>query len=52
MNCLTSTVRAPVSHGNIYHTLLGAAEVRNTSYKQDLDLLAACRACGRLADHE
>lgn len=41
-----------VSHDNLYHTLLGAAEVRNASYDARLDLFAACRQRKLPAEHE
>ena len=40
--CLRSESNAAVSHDNLYHTVLGAAGVRNASYDARLDLLAAC----------
>lgn len=40
--CLNRQARAPVSHDNIYHTVLGAAGVRNGSYDAALDILATC----------
>lgn len=49
--CLTSLATQPASHDNIYHTILGAADVRNESYDAALDLFGRCSA--RLpADHE
>jgi lipid A ethanolaminephosphotransferase len=45
-DCLQEHGDARVSHDNLYHTVLGAAEVRNRVYDARLDLLAACR------DHE
>jgi lipid A ethanolaminephosphotransferase len=50
-SCLEAKARQPVSHDNIYHTVLGAAGVRNTSYDPQLDLLRTC-ADDLPADHE
>jgi lipid A ethanolaminephosphotransferase len=41
--CLHGGAREQVSHDNLYHTILGAAEVRNKAYDASLDLLASCR---------
>jgi lipid A ethanolaminephosphotransferase len=40
------------SHDNLYHTILGAAEVRNRAYDENLDILAACRRESAVFDHE
>ncbi len=50
-DCLSSLVRQPASHDNVYHTVLGAAEVRNDSYDATLDLFSRC-AAALPADHE
>lgn len=52
MQCLESHASEPRSHDNIYHTLLGAAEVRNASYDRKLDILAACRDARMPGDFE
>ena len=41
--CLRSRADEPLSHDNLYHTVLGAAEVRNEVYEARLDVLASCR---------
>jgi lipid A ethanolaminephosphotransferase len=41
--CLQEHGDERVSHDNLYHTVLGAAEVRNRVYDAQLDLLAGCR---------
>lgn len=40
------------SHDNLYHTILGAAEVRNNVYDEHLDMLASCRRESSVVDHE
>ena len=42
--CLQSEAARDVSHDNLYHTLLGAAGVRNASYDGTLDLIRSCAA--------
>lgn len=42
-DCLRTEARLPVSHDFFYHTVLGAAELRNQVYDRNLDLLAGCR---------
>lgn len=44
MRCLAITARADVSHDNLYHTVLGATELRNDHYQSQLDLLSPCRS--------
>jgi lipid A ethanolaminephosphotransferase len=44
--CLRSEAKLPVNHDFFYHTVLGAAEVRNRVYDPSLDLLAGCRRGG------
>jgi lipid A ethanolaminephosphotransferase len=50
--CIRSRAAQPFSHDNLYHTILGAAEVRNASYVSKLDILAACRDAHWMHDHE
>lgn len=45
-DCLRTEAKLPVSHDFIYHTVLGAAEIRNQAYDQRLDLIAGCRRGG------
>jgi lipid A ethanolaminephosphotransferase len=49
--CLRSRAHQPFSHDNLYHTVLGATQVRNQLYDATLDILAACRV-GEPVDHE
>jgi lipid A ethanolaminephosphotransferase len=45
-DCLRTEARLPVSHDFFYHTVLGAAELRNQAYDRHLDLIAGCRRGG------
>jgi lipid A ethanolaminephosphotransferase len=47
--CVRSHAGEPLSHDNLYHTVLGATGVRNQLYDPALDVLSACR---RKADRE
>jgi lipid A ethanolaminephosphotransferase len=51
MNCVATSSRAEVSHDNLYHTVLGATELRNDHYQAPLDLLSSCRL-GSDGSHE
>lgn len=50
--CLSKRAGEAFSHDNLYHTILGAAEVRNRVYDERLDILAACRRASPALDHE
>ena len=41
-SCLQRQAHAPVSHDNLYHTLLSALGLHNQAYRVELDLLACC----------
>ena len=41
--CLKRQAHQPVSHDNLYHTVMGLFGVRNGAFDGKLDLLAACR---------
>lgn len=45
-DCLRTEAKLPVSHDFFYHTVLGAAELRNQVYDRSLDLIAGCRRGG------
>jgi lipid A ethanolaminephosphotransferase len=47
--CLRTRSQQPASHDNLYHTVLGAGDIRNSVYDPKLDVLSACRAHKRLA---
>ncbi len=42
-HCLQSHAADAISHDNFYHTVLGAAGVRDAVYQPALDLLSACQ---------
>jgi lipid A ethanolaminephosphotransferase len=50
--CVREHASEAFSHDNVYHTVMGAAEVRNASYNAKLDILEACREQGAPRDHE
>ena len=52
LECLRAHAHDPLSHDNLYHTVLGAAQTRNKAYDANLDVLASCRSAGREFDHE
>ena len=52
LQCLAAYAEQPFSHDNVYHTVLGAAEVRNASYDRSLDILSHCRTPALPPDHE
>ncbi|MGH8236115.1 MAG: phosphoethanolamine transferase [Steroidobacteraceae bacterium] len=51
MGCVQARSHDPVSHDNLYHTVLGALAVRNAVYDPELDILARCRSRAP-KDHE
>ncbi|MEY2854109.1 MAG: hypothetical protein RL030_1241 [Pseudomonadota bacterium] len=40
--CLAEQALLPVSHDNLFHTVLGAFGVRNQSYRSGMDLISTC----------
>lgn len=42
--CLAGQLDAPLSHDNLYSTVLGVLDVRSPSYQRGLDAFAACRS--------
>jgi lipid A ethanolaminephosphotransferase len=40
--CLQSLAQEPLSHDNLFHTVMGAMGVRNAVYRGSLDVLSAC----------
>ena len=42
--CMEAELDAPLTHDNLYHTVLGLMDVRNPTYKPALDALASCRS--------
>lgn len=43
-NCLKAGAGKPVSHDNLFSTVLGMLQVRTRAYDRDMDLLADCSA--------
>lgn len=41
--CMEADVDAPLSHDNLYHTVLGLMDVTTPTYKPSLDALTSCR---------
>jgi lipid A ethanolaminephosphotransferase len=52
MNCARHRTGLTISHDHYYHTVLGAAGVRNAVYDVNLDVLAGCRDEGFGLGHE
>jgi lipid A ethanolaminephosphotransferase len=50
--CLRLRAGRALSHDNLYHTMLGAAEVGNGVYDRSLDILAPCRGLPLPGNHE
>ena len=46
VRCLEGELDKPLTHDNLYHTVLGAMDVQTASYKASLDALVDCRAGG------
>jgi lipid A ethanolaminephosphotransferase len=44
--CLAARAGEPLSHDNLFDTLLGAADVETSVYRRELDLFARCRTGG------
>ncbi len=42
-NCLSKTLDQPLSHDNLFHTVMGLMDVTSPTYKQPLDAFASCR---------
>ena len=43
-SCLNKTLDQPVSHDNLYHTVLGLVDVTSPTYQAPMDALTACRS--------
>ena len=41
--CLRGRADAPVSHDHLFHSVLGAMNVKTALYQRDLDLFADCK---------
>ncbi|MBA2963391.1 MULTISPECIES: phosphoethanolamine transferase [Ramlibacter] len=42
--CLRGRAGRPVSHDNLFHSVLGALDVQTQAYERDLDVFAPCRS--------
>ena len=49
LRCLEGELDKPITHDNLYHTVLGAMDVQTPSYRAPLDALASCRGQARYA---
>lgn len=43
-SCIGDQKSKPYSHDNLFHSVLGLMEVSTTAYRQERDMLAACRS--------
>ncbi|MET3493469.1 lipid A ethanolaminephosphotransferase [Variovorax boronicumulans] len=43
-SCMEAGLDAPLTHDNLYHTVLGVMDVSTPTYKPALDALASCRS--------
>lgn len=41
--CMEASLDAPLTHDNLYHTVLGIMDVATPTYRRSLDALASCR---------
>ncbi len=46
--CMQKKSSLPVSHDNIFHTVLGLADIKTKAYDAEMDLAEACRAPTKL----
>jgi lipid A ethanolaminephosphotransferase len=44
--CLRASADAPLTHDNLYHTVLGVLDVRSPTYQRGLDAFVGCRQEG------
>jgi lipid A ethanolaminephosphotransferase len=45
-SCMEAGLDTPLTHDNLYHTVLGVMDVNTPTYKPALDALASCRSKG------
>ncbi len=43
MDCLRQNAAAPLSHDNLFHSVLGLLDVQTSLYRRDMDWFSACR---------
>ncbi|MFO7594504.1 MAG: hypothetical protein R6X15_10740 [Pseudomonadota bacterium] len=41
--CLANRAAAPVSHDNLFHSLLGLYDIQTALYDRELDVFSSCR---------
>lgn len=46
LDCLQQKASLPYSHDNLFHTVLGLAQVQTELYREELDLTRGCRSSG------
>ena len=46
--CMQKKSSLPVSHDNIFHTVLGLADIKTKAYDAEMDLAEACRTPTKL----
>lgn len=51
VSCMSKNASAPVSHDNLFHSVLGLMDVSTTAYDRSLDVFAACRTPGVVAEN-
>ena len=47
-DCLQEQANEPMSHDNIFHSILGAVDIISSEYNHDLDFFAKCKGNGLL----
>lgn len=50
--CVEGELEKPLTHDNLFHTVLGTMDVQSPTYKRPLDALATCRGGAALAQSE
>lgn len=47
-SCLSAGTDAPLTHDNLYHSMLGLLDVQSPSYRHSLDAFDGCRGVNRV----
>ncbi|WP_245814845.1 phosphoethanolamine transferase [Litoreibacter ascidiaceicola] len=50
-DCLSEQMSDPLSHDNLYHSLLGMLDIKTTDYEAKLDLFASCKDHQKIAQN-
>ena len=50
-DCLSDQMSDPLSHDNLYHSLLGMLDIKTTDYEAKLDLFASCKDHQKIAQN-